>query len=96
MPIRQQQEAANHQKAQGHGQQLVSREKSDGEADESDQREGTDAAEGVGTANGGFVLFSFEPDQEREEENDDDFYGIRWKPAVEIHSRLRLLGMRAV
>ena len=37
------------------------------------------------------MLFALEPDQERQEEKEDDLNGIVWQPAVEIHSRLRLL-----
>jgi hypothetical protein len=37
------------------------------------------------------VLFPFQSDQERKEENEDDLEGIGWQPAVEVHSGLRLL-----
>jgi len=38
------------------------------------------------------MLFALEPDQERQEENEDDLNGIGRQPAVEVHSRLSLLG----
>jgi hypothetical protein len=66
---------------------LRSREKSDGVADETDQWEGADTAEGIGTS-GSFVLFAFESDEEGEEEDEDDFNGIGGQPVVEIHVRV--------
>ena len=91
MPVRQQQESADDQEAQGDGQHLAPGEKSDGVTNEPDEREGANAAERVGTQ-GALVLLAFQSDQEGQEENEDDLDGIGWQPAVEIHSRLRLLG----
>ena len=73
------------------GKQLRAGEKSDGIADESDQGERADSAEGVGAGGSSLVFFAFQSDQEGQEENEDDLYGIGWKPAVEFHVRLGLL-----
>jgi hypothetical protein len=63
---------------------LGPREKSDGVTDESDERKCADSAKGVG-ASSGLMLFAFKSDEERQEEDEDDLYGIGWQPAVEVH-----------
>jgi hypothetical protein len=90
MPVGEQQESADDEEAERHGQQLCAGKKSDGVANESDQGKGADSAEGVRTA-GGLVFFAFKSDEEGQEENEDDLDGFGWQPAVEIHLRFGLL-----
>ena len=66
-------------------QQLRARNKSDGVADEADQREGAHTAEGVRAARR-LVLFPLQSDQEGEEQHQGNLYGFRGQLRVEIHS----------
>jgi hypothetical protein len=89
VPVGKQEKCADDEEAEGYWEELGSGEKSDGVADESDEREGADSAEEVG-GGGRLLLLAFKSDQERQEEDEKDLEGVRGKQVVEVHSAVLL------
>src|SRR5579863_8036333 len=86
VPVGKQQKRSDDDETESDRKKLRAGEQGDRVADQSDQREGADSAEGIKTG-GGFVLLALHPDQEREKQDEHDLQGFRRQQMIEVHSR---------